>query len=93
MSEYAYGGNTHDGCPCPAMAAGFHPDGDNDILKVAEQYDEIARTWKSNSRGIISEEEAQEFWQDAIEQVGQLFGEDDTGVEAGQDVAEILDWR
>jgi glucose-6-phosphate 1-dehydrogenase len=86
-------------CPCPATKAGYNPDND-DIIHVAEAYDDIIRDqYHGDFTGIINESTAKEAWNKAIQEV--LNKEDydhiehsiyDQSVSQAENVKEVLDW-
>lgn len=101
--EFAFGANTHDDCACPATSVGYTPD-HSPYTEVAEAYDAMARENEEVDRGTIPEEEAKEYWLDAIAVVSdereQAIRDEDWSfadmrgkeVEAGKEVAKELGW-
>ena len=88
---FAFGGNSYEGCYCPAIMAGFNPDSD-DTLWVAEMYDEILAAELSLANGTVDEETAKEAWLDAIDRLERADTTDEEALEAARKVAERLGW-
>lgn len=95
--QYAYGQNEVDGCVCPAVQAGFKPSGD--VIQVAEWYDTLVRNQTGLEQGVISEEMAEQKWQEAIQhykdESEEMYGDYESGiyndiVSAGERVSDEL---
>ena len=97
MSQYnrfAYGYDTVDDCPCPALAAGFSPNSVDGSIEIAEEYDEILKEKYEKHEGTVTEEQAKAAWFEAIE----VFEKkNDTyyhgTVEVGEQIARELGWE
>ena len=89
---FAFGGNVVEGCDCPAVAAGFHPARDQDVLEVATAYDSVIMAWNDNeqSSGIIDEQQAKSSWLGII----QMFEchRNHKQAEVAKEIAKELDW-
>jgi len=101
---FAFGDNvvstTHNNqevtCPCPATKSGYNPDND-DIIHVAETYDDIIRDqYHGDFTGIIDEPTAKEAWNKAIQEVLNKEHYDhnvyDQSVSQAENVKEVLGW-
>jgi len=94
-NRFAYGYDTVDDCPCPAIAAGFNPSND-DSTEIAEYYDSILKQKYGNIQGTITEEQAKKAWFQAIEQWESKY-EDNEAIgngpkEIGEQIAQELGW-
>lgn len=92
--EFAFGRNSVEDCQCPAMNAGFNPDGTgvdhvDGLLEAAEWYDNLVATETGEIKGTISEPFAKEKWLEMMDEMEEL---DPEAYSAAEDVAEKLDW-
>lgn len=88
--QFAYGKDTIEDCACPAVAAGYSPGSGDVSTRVAEEYDDMVRTWGyANADSTLSEERAKKCWLAALERLENrgLYGQD-----VARDIAEELDW-
>jgi len=99
-TEFAFGKNTVDGCPCPALAAGYNPSYNSKAVIVAEQYDSIFQE-EIVGTGTVTEEQAREAWKEVIDHFvkrrDQADDESDAQyyaerVELARDVKDELGW-
>lgn len=65
--KFAYGSNTHDDCPCPAVVAGYKPGEEKVPTLIAGQYDVEIKQQTPSDQGIVDEQVAKEAWYTAIE--------------------------
>lgn len=100
IERFAYGDDTMNTYPCPAVAAGFSPASGDVITKVAEQYDEILRDSRSDE-GTVEESEAKEAWFEAITYFQRTVEQAQTEAERehyqelvtiGDEIADELGW-
>jgi len=90
QNAFAYGFDHVDGQPCPAVAAGYEPYTIDKSTKVVEWYDDILAEKLSNEVGIVSEETAQEAWNEALTRLEEL-GESEP-IRVGTKIANELGW-
>ena len=88
--RFAYGDDTVDDCPCPAVAAGYSPNSADESTVSAEWYDEmVERLYPEEDEGIISEEKAKEAWNKAI---NEMEIREDPAVETAKEIKNKLNW-
>jgi len=94
--DFAFGGNNHDDCPCPALAAGYNPASRDMSIDMAEKYDEILQKSPSD-KGVVDEQTAKEVWFNVIAyfeftacQTEDPYYEEVASV--GRDIADELGW-
>lgn len=93
-NEFAFGRNSVEDCTCPAMSAGFNPDGTGvdhtpGMLEAAEWYDTLVAETTGEMKGTISEPFAKDMWLQMMDEMEDL---DPEAYEAAEDVAAYLDW-
>lgn len=102
--QFAYGANTFDGCPCPATAAGYHPE-ENRVTAMAERYDTVLQQSPSDN-GTVNEQLAKEAWLEALDYWKQTHHErtqseycaehaieqSEYAIEIGETIAKELGW-
>ena len=94
QTTFAYGVNNHDGCECPALAAGMDPCGTGDnhipgLLEAAERYDSFVQANESGFKGTVGEEVAKDAWMEMLRQAKQNDKVEQT---AAEEVAAYHDW-
>lgn len=87
--RFAIGANEHNGCPCPAAAAGFDLDENRKLREVAAQYD-MEGGYLSCPAATVDERTARQLWFDALEAIRDKYGED--YYLKGRDVSRRLGW-
>ena len=87
--QFAFGSNSFDGCPCPALAAGYNPDNNAVACEVAERYDEYARTLSCVDEGLLPDHLAQQAWEDAIDYYRDRAAETTENTQYYSDCAEL----
>jgi hypothetical protein len=92
--EFAVGRDTHDGCACPAVNAGYSPSSGDESIEIAEMWDEIvrARTGKDRGAFTVSERIAKSAWIEAIESMQNDALMTDRERDAAVDIAEQIGW-
>jgi hypothetical protein len=90
--QFAFGENSHDGCPCPLTAAGYNPD-NSPYLLIAEMYDNIVGAKLGIRWGKAPEDVAKEAWLKVIEEYDdQMHRGDKKKREIAREVAAELGW-
>jgi len=89
--KFAYGRNEKEDCVCPAVAAGFHPGGEDKagMLDAAEYYDNIIQNRMGGYSGVAEQTVAKESWMQMTEQA---FNRDYHHKYAALEVAVELGW-
>lgn len=91
--HFAHGKNSYEDCTCPAMTVGYNPKNNEDVRYVANEYDSIMGERSSNGYlGVVPEEEAQEAWLKALENIRHRLKDSDPAIEIGERIAEELGW-
>lgn len=93
-NDFAFGRNCVDDCQCPAMTAGFNPDGTGvdhvpGLLEAAEWYDSLVAKDTGEMEGVIAEGFAKEKW---LEMMNEMKEIDPEAYSAAENVAAYLDW-
>lgn len=94
--QFAYGKDEMDGCPCPAVAAGYSPASGDSSIEPAEWYDSVIKSeFRSATEPYspLSEEEAREAWNMTIEQLTGRYGRDSEIVQTAEEIANELGWN
>jgi len=95
LTQFAYGANTYDDCPCPATAAGYDVD---TAIDVAERYDHQLKESPSGT-GTVDMETAKEAWLQAIDYWRETTAVSEYekqranhAIEIGEQIADELGW-
>lgn len=97
-NQFAFGADKHNGCACPALAAGFSPSSGRDrSLEPAEMFDSLVRERGDEipHSGTVPEAVAREAWLKVIEKLEGLPNTDYRAeqIEVSKEIARELGWR
>lgn len=90
IERFAVGRNVVDGCPCPALAAGYDPGQTDPSTEAAGRFDR--KITGLTGRRTVDREYARKVWVDVMDELKAEYGVESTEYQTAEDIAHTIGW-
>jgi len=87
IERFAVGRNVVDGCPCPALAAGYDPSQGDPSTTVAGRFDR-----QITGPTTVDREYARTVWFNVMRKLKAQYGVESTEYQTAEDIAYTIGW-